>query len=139
MRLIIINKLNFSKFISLMLPIKKSYDGKRSLWYPKTQLFRKSISWDDQILKPDQIVLVQDGCLGNDLIEIITEKENFYNVKSIIEEKVKNIYSSGIEWVPKNTVDLSVEQSKKVIEILEMLEENEDVQNTFANCKFNEN
>ena len=26
-------------------------DGKRSLWYPKTQLFRKSISWDDQILK----------------------------------------------------------------------------------------
>ena len=81
----------------------------------------------------------KDCVKDNDLIEIITEKENFYNVKSIIEEKVKNIYSSGIEWVPKNTVDLSVEQSKKVIEILEMLEENEDVQNTFANCKFNEN
>ena len=58
---------------------------------------------------------------------------------SEIEEKVKNIYSSGIEWVPKNTINLSVEQSKKVIEILELLEENEDVQNTFANCKLDEN
>ena len=31
----------------------------------------KSI-WDDQILKPDQIVLVQDGCLGEDLIKVIS-------------------------------------------------------------------
>ena len=41
--------------------------------------------------------------------------------------------------MPKNTINLSVEQSKKVIEILELLEENEDVQNTFANCKLDEN
>ena len=40
--------------------------------------------------------------------------------------------------MPKNTINLSVEQSKKVIEILELLEENEDVQNTFANCKLDE-
>ena len=94
---------------------------------------------DDKIFDIAVNAGAKDCLKDNDLIEIITEKENFYNVKSIIEEKVKNIYSSGIEWVPKNTINLSVEQSKKVIEILELLEENEDVQNTFANCKLDEN
>lgn len=41
----------------------------------------KSI-WDNQILKPDQIVLVQDGPVGDEIVNIIN------NFKAILDDKL---------------------------------------------------
>ena len=66
--------------------------------------------------------------------EIISEKEDFYKVKSEFEKKLDNFEYSGIEWRPFRYLDLSEEQSKKILEILETLEELDDVQNTYTNA-----
>ena len=66
--------------------------------------------------------------------EIISEKEDFYKVKSLFEKKLDNFEYSGIEWKPLNYLDLSKEQSEKILEILESLEELDDVQNTYINA-----
>ncbi len=66
--------------------------------------------------------------------EIISEKEDFYKVKSEFEKKLDNFEYSGIEWKPLNYLDLSKEQSEKILEILESLEELDDVQNTYINA-----
>ena len=65
--------------------------------------------------------------------EIITLKENFYKVKTEIEKKIKEFFSSGIEWLPINKISLDKEKTKSVLNFLEMLEEDDDVQYVYAN------
>ena len=65
--------------------------------------------------------------------EIISEKEDFYKIKSKFENQIKDLIYSGIEWRPLSYMKLSKEQSLKIIDVLETLEEIDDVQNIFLN------
>ena len=56
-----------------------------------------------------------------------------YNVKKKLEETVKNFISTEIEWMPLNKVKLEKEKEETAIEFLETLEEDDDVQNVYAN------
>ena len=67
--------------------------------------------------------------------EIITKKENFYKVKIEIEKKIQEFTSSGIEWISKNKVSLDKEKTKSVINFLEILEDDDDVQQVYANLE----
>ena len=69
-----------------------------------------------------------------DYHEIISEKKDFYKVKSEFEKKLDNFKYSGIEWRPSSFIDLDHDQSKKIIEILDSLEELDDVQNVYINA-----
>ena len=74
-------------------------------------------------------------CLSNENIhEIISEKDDFYKVKSEIEKKVNSFDYSGIEWRPNNYLKLNSEDNNKISQILEYLDQDDDVQNTFINC-----
>ena len=66
--------------------------------------------------------------------EIITEKGDFYKIKNELEKKAYNISYSAIEWRALNYIKLNVEQSKKMIIVLNSLEELDDVQNVFINA-----
>ncbi len=68
------------------------------------------------------------------IFEIITEKEDFYKVKTELEKKIENLNYSSIEWRPLNYVNLEKEQTNQVIEVLTLLEELDDVQNIFTNA-----
>ena len=70
----------------------------------------------------------------NNIHEIITEKEDFYKIKSKLEEKIENFLYSQIEWRAFNYVKLDNEQSKKMIEIFNILDELDDVQNVYSNA-----
>ena len=74
-------------------------------------------------------------CISNlEFHEIISEKENFYKIKSEMEKKLDSVSYSAIEWRPHNLISLKKDQEEKVLQILETLEEDDDVQNTFINC-----
>jgi len=76
-----------------------------------------------------------EDCLNLDGVhEIVSRKENFYKVRNILEEKFDNLIYSGIEWRAKTMVNLTGEQNKKIVEIIETLEELDDVQNIFTNA-----
>ncbi len=68
--------------------------------------------------------------------EIICEKRDFYKVKSEIEKKIGNLMYSGIEWRSHSDINLSEEQKQKILAMLEVLDEIDDIQNIFTNCKF---
>ena len=68
--------------------------------------------------------------------EIICEMKDFYKVKNSIEKKISNLIYSGIEWRARDILKLSNEQKEKVIIMLESLDEIDDIQNIFINCKF---
>jgi len=74
-------------------------------------------------------------CISNsEYHEILTEREDFYKIKNEIEKDIDSFLYSGIEWRPQTYLDTSKEESDSIIKMLEALEEDDDVQNTFVNC-----
>lgn len=74
--------------------------------------------------------------------DMITEEENFavktqpadfYKVKKSLEDAKIPIESAEITLVPKSTVRIVGEEAKRVLELVDVLEEHEDVQNVYAN------
>lgn len=76
----------------------------------------------------------KDCLLIDNYHEIITKKEDFYKIKTILEKKINNFLYSAIEWRALNYINLDTEQSKKMIEILSLLENLDDVQNIYTNA-----
>ena len=68
------------------------------------------------------------------IFEIITEKEDFYKIKTKLEKNIDAFSYCSIEWRPINYIDLNKEQSSNVVEVLTSLEELDDVQNIFSNA-----
>tara|TARA_Y100001970_G_scaffold291804_1_gene430416 strand:+ start:9247 stop:9966 length:720 start_codon:yes stop_codon:yes gene_type:complete len=71
-----------------------------------------------------------------DFHEIITNKEDFYKLKIETEKLIKKLNYSDIEWRAKTLISLKTEDQNKIESILELLEDDEDVQKVFHNCKF---
>ena len=67
--------------------------------------------------------------------EILTQKEDFYKIKTEFEKKIDSFSYSGIEWRALNYLNLDKEQSKKMLELSSALEELDDIQNIFTNAK----
>ena len=66
--------------------------------------------------------------------EIITEKEDFYKIKTELEKKIDNFAYSAIEWRAINFLKLDKNQSEKMIGVLNTLEDLDDVQNVYTNA-----
>ena len=67
------------------------------------------------------------------IFEIITEKEDFYKIKTELEKKNQIINYSSIEWRPFNYINITKDKSRQLLEVLNALEELDDVQNIFTN------
>ena len=89
---------------------------------------------DDEIFEIATNSGAKDCFHLDNIHEIISEKEDFYKVKSIFEKKLDNFEYSGIEWRAINYLVLEKDQKKKIVEILESLEELDDVQTTYTNA-----
>jgi len=81
----------------------------------------------------------KDCSSSSEYHEILTEREDFYKIKSEIEKNIDSFLYSSIEWRPQNYLDISREESDAIIKTLETLEEDDDVQNTFVNCNIHIN
>ena len=76
-----------------------------------------------------------NDCLKiNSVHEIVTKKEDFYKIRTELEKRIDSFVYSAIEWRALNFINLDKEQSKKMLEILNTLEELDDVQNVFTNA-----
>jgi len=63
---------------------------------------------------------------------------DFSNMQKKIEALNIEISSSELQRIPNNTKELSAEQSKNVLKLLDLLEENDDVQQVFHNMELTE-
>ena len=71
----------------------------------------------------------------NNFYEIVTNKEDFYKIKTVFEKKIDNFAYSAVEWRASNSLNFDKERSKKINEVLNALDELDDVQNIFTNAK----
>ena len=98
------------------------------------------IQVDKEKIKEEEIfeIVTNAGakdCISlEDIFEVITEKEDFYKIKTALEKKIETFKYSSIEWRPLNYIDLNKDQSEQILEVLTTLEELDDVQNIFTNA-----
>ena len=95
---------------------------------------------DEKKINEDQVFEIAISAGAKDCIkikgfyEIITDKGDFYKIKNELEKKIDTFAYSAIEWRALNYLNLNKEQSQKIMEILNTLEELDDVQNIFINA-----
>ena len=99
---------------------------------------REKIS-EEKILELSINAGAKDCFSSSENHEILTEREDFYKIKSEIEKNIDSFLYSGIEWRPQTYLKISQEESDAVVKMLETLEEDDDVQNTFVNCNIHTN
>ena len=96
---------------------------------------KKEVS-DERILEL-AIEAGADECKSNvDYHEIHCSINEIYNVKKELEKEINNFISTGIDWIPLNSVQISREKNQDLINFFESLEEEDDVQNIYSNAKF---
>ena len=94
---------------------------------------RKKIS-DDEVFEIAINAGAKDCYQLNGVHEILTKKQDFYKVKILLEKKISFFSYSGVEWRALSYLNLNKDQSKKMVEVLQSLEELDDVQEIFSNA-----
>lgn len=80
----------------------------------------------------------EDFRLEDDFYEIYTKFEELDQVRSRLEEQGIHIENAEVTYIPQNTVHLEGKQAEQMIKLMEALEDNDDVQNVFANFDIDE-
>jgi len=70
--------------------------------------------------------------------EVITLPENIEPVRAALEEKKWNPLVSELTMLPKNTINLEGKNAEQMIRMMEALEDNDDIQNVYANFDISE-
>jgi len=77
---------------------------------------------------------VEDLEFAPDVTTLYADPARFLEVKSALEATGMTLLSAETGYVPKNTVRVEdKEDAKKILRLIDSLEENEDVQNVYAN------
>ncbi len=77
----------------------------------------------------------EDIVWNNNNLDVHTSIENLEKVKNNLEEKGIKIESSGLEWKPKEEMDLDEKQKQGCQKLFEALDENDNVQDIYSNLK----
>jgi YebC/PmpR family DNA-binding regulatory protein len=75
---------------------------------------------------------------GGETYDIYTSKSDFETVKTAIKQRGLKIESSELIMVPDNSVKISGKDAQQMLKMVEMLEDNDDVQNVWANFDIDE-
>lgn len=70
--------------------------------------------------------------------QVITTPETLADVTKALEAKFGEPRKSGITWKPQNTVAVDDEAGEKILKLIEVLEESDDVQNVYANFELSD-
>ena len=95
--------------------------------------FEREIVNQDQILDLALEVEVDDIEIDEKIIEVTMPPSEFENFKKILEEKEVEYSLAEITMVPQTTVDLEGHKAEQMLTLMEQLEEQDDVQNVYAN------
>ncbi len=68
--------------------------------------------------------------------EIIAGSDSLHDVAKKLEAKFGEPKKSGLSWRPQNYTAVDDETGEKVLRLIESLEDNDDVQNVYANSRF---
>lgn len=75
---------------------------------------------------------------SEDTYDIVTSLEDFGTVRDGIMSTFPNVQESKIIWRPLNEVSCNEDDARKVLKLIEILEDNDDVQHVYSNFDISE-
>ncbi len=91
-------------------------------------------------LSEDELMLVcldagaEDLKVAEDAVEVLTAPGDLEAVRQALIDRGIEIESAGISLIPENTVEVTdTEQAGKIIKLMDVLEDHDDVQDVYAN------
>jgi YebC/PmpR family DNA-binding regulatory protein len=97
------------------------------------------IEFDAQAASPDAMLEAAIDAGADDAASdetghsVYASQENFAEVAKALEAKFGEPRKSALVWKPQNTIAVDDEKGEKVLKLMEMLNEHDDVQNVYAN------
>lgn len=89
-----------------------------------------------------ELELIEGGASSiekeDDFITVYTEFQDFGLMSSKLEELGIETKNSEVQRIPLNTVELPVEDAKKILNLIEKFEEDDDVQNVYHNMEISD-
>jgi YebC/PmpR family DNA-binding regulatory protein len=95
--------------------------------------YDRSVATDDAMLDAAIEAGADDVISGEGGHEIYASKESLREVAKVLEAKFGEPRKAAMTWKPLNTVAVDDETGEKLLKLIDMLNEHDDVQNVFAN------
>ncbi len=71
-----------------------------------------------------------------DFFEVTSAIEDFENVRKALIDGGLEIENASLQWIAKNTVEISGDAAEKLEKMIDAIEDNDDVQNLYTNADF---
>ena len=103
-----------------------------------------SIEYDAKAATEDQMMEAaieagaEDVVSSEDGHEIVTSMESLAEVAKLLEAKFGEPRKSKLVWKPQNTIAVDDEAGEKIVKLIGALEDNDDVQNVYANFEISD-
>jgi YebC/PmpR family DNA-binding regulatory protein len=88
---------------------------------------------EDQMLEWALDAGAEDMTAGEETFDVVCAVEDFENVKAGLEKKGVKAASAELTLIPANYIKLEGEDAARMLRLVDALEDNDDVQNVFAN------
>jgi YebC/PmpR family DNA-binding regulatory protein len=97
------------------------------------------VEYDTKVATADQMLEAAIDAGAEDVVsddnghQIVTKTNTLHEVAKALETKFGEPRKSGMVWKPQNTVAVDDEQGEKILKLMDALDDNDDVQNVYAN------
>lgn len=106
---------------------------------------RGYISYSLENIDEDEITMVaiENGAVDveveDNMINVYTEIKDFDNIRSALEETYQEAEVAELTKIPRDNIEiLDIEQAKLLVKMMDLLEDNDDVQDTYSNFDFSD-
>jgi YebC/PmpR family DNA-binding regulatory protein len=100
--------------------------------------FNRADHTEEQLLEIGLEAGLEDIREDGDAWEVSTSQEHFQAVQEVFAASGLTPLSEEVTMVPQNLVPVDVETGRKIIQLMDALEDYDDVQNVYVNCDFPE-
>ena len=101
-------------------------------------VFDKTVASDDAMLEAAIEAGADDVVSGPETHEVITTIESLREAQKALEARFGEPRKASIVWRPQNTIAVDDESGEKILKLVGALEENDDVQNVYANFEISD-
>jgi len=88
---------------------------------------------EDQVMEWALDAGAEDMTAGEETYDVVTAAEDFEKVKQALEGKGIKAASAEVTMIPANYIKLEGEDASRMLRLMDALEDNDDVQNVYAN------
>ncbi len=110
------------------------------LFHKKGLVLFENVENEDKIIDLAMSANAEDICSKPDhSVEVIVEPDNYNNFITLLENENISYLSASLTLVPSTTVNLDeVSKAEKLLKLMDSLEEDDDVQNVYANFELDD-